>query len=540
MSLTERLRTVVWTALLLQIPFELKDTLLGLSNLQWTFIFLVLINLPSLYQHRKSLIADRLVQAAGVFVVLQWLAATYAPEFNNNAYKAAIRFSAGALLLVMARISPERTSMLRTWTYASMTAAIYALISEAGLGIPGLFRDSEFFVAQVQRLSGSFEYPNVAAAYFAISLPLVWWSPVRPALRWTAAILLWIALVLTFSRGAAAALLTVIMVEMTWLWTRRQNWRLPAGLIAAGAIAAALTIPLSPYMVDVLKRTAAANPPDAEYTTSWNRLRQQPNIHDEVPVRVKNVGTIPWLAKGTGRVALGYKWRNRDTGRFDRGAIVTLLPHDVQPGETADLAAQFQTPAEPGRYSLILDLFVRNFDWFSNAGVFPAVIVSEIQPGVSRGVDIAQIPPRHISQLSGAQFVSRSELWRAALKMFREHPFGVGPDNYRLLYGRFLGFPNWNTNIYSNNLYLEVLTGSGILGLIAFGLIIVAAAPSKPTACALGAAVFLVHGFLDVFLMATPIYFSFWTMLGVRNVGTGFQPARHVPAKNRRLQQVQP
>jgi O-antigen ligase len=102
--------------------------------------------------------------------------------------------------------------------------------------------------------------------------------------------------------------------------------------------------------------------------------------------------------------------------------------------------------------------------------------------------------------------------------MVREHPFGVGPDNYRLLYGRFLGLPHWNTNIYSNNLYLEILSGSGILGLIAFGVILLAAAPSKPTACALGAAVFLVHGFLDVFLMATPIYFSFWTLLGARNV----------------------
>jgi hypothetical protein len=28
-------------------------------------------------------------------------------------------------------------------------------------------------------------------------------------------------------------------------------------------------------------------------------------------------------------------------------------------------------------------------------------------------------------------------------------------------------------------------------------------------------AVFLVHGFLDVFLMATPIYFSFWILAGV-------------------------
>ena len=42
---------------------------------------------------------------------------------------------------------------------------------------------------------------------------------------------------------------------------------------------------------------------------------------------------------------------------------------------------------------------------------------------------------------------------------------GVGPDNDRLQYGKYLGARRWDTHVYSNNLYLEILTGSGILGL---------------------------------------------------------------------------
>src|SRR5206468_12714125 len=111
--------------------------------------------------------------------------------------------------------------------------------------------------------------------------------------------------------------------------------------------------------------------------------------------------------------------------------------------------------------------------------------------------------------------VPRSSLWRAALKMFAAHPFGVGPDNYRLQYGKYLGASSWNTQIYANNLYLELLTGSGFLGLGAFALMILAMQWRADAAC-LAAAVFLVHGLVDVFLMTTPIYFAFWIVLGMQ------------------------
>src|SRR5262245_49941874 len=88
-------------ALVAQIPFELRYTLFGLSNLQWTFVLVVCSSGPLLFANRKRLLSDRLVQAAALFVVIQWLVAAHTAEFQTNAFKGAIRFTAGFLLLAI-------------------------------------------------------------------------------------------------------------------------------------------------------------------------------------------------------------------------------------------------------------------------------------------------------------------------------------------------------------------------------------------------------------------------------------------------------
>jgi O-antigen ligase len=514
----QRWHKILWAALVVQIPFELKYTWLGLSNLQWTFVVLTVLTLPLLYSNRQKVIPDRLVQLAFVFVLIQWIVASLAPEFSVNAWKGAIRFTAGALLLAMARLLPDGKAIQRVWTIASVAAAIYALSEQAGFSLPWLFRSSEFFIAQVQRLSGSFEYPNVAAAYFAMSLPLVWWSTFKPAFRWSAAIVLWCALILTFSRGAAMALIAVSIAGAALAWKKSKDWQPHLGLVVSGIAAVLVASSLVPYFVDAVTRSASQTAESAQYRTAWKSFREEPGVRDEVPIKIRNTGIIPWHAAGAGRVALAYRWWNMDTKRGETGSLVTDLPHDVQPGDTVDVAVSFKTPGSPGRYRLLVELFVRNFDWFSSAGVRPAVVEADIQNGVLKAAERADpltdplLQPR---QESKSDNLSRLDLWRAALRMFRSHPLGVGPDNYRLMYGRFLGLARWNTNIYSNNLYLELLTGSGIIGLGVFMTFVLSIPYRSVTPSVMAIAVFLVHGFLDVFLMATPIYFSFWILAGV-------------------------
>src|SRR5258708_5893968 len=96
----QRWRTIAWVALVVQIPFEVKYTLVGLSNLQWTFLALVALHIPSLYGHRHRLKGDRMVQAAAVFVAIQWMAAFFAPEFIGNATNTAAACTMRSLCLL--------------------------------------------------------------------------------------------------------------------------------------------------------------------------------------------------------------------------------------------------------------------------------------------------------------------------------------------------------------------------------------------------------------------------------------------------------
>src|SRR5262249_13847241 len=153
----------------------------------------------------KRLLYDRLLQCAALFVAIQWLAAAYAPEFHANTFKAAARFTAGVLLLAICRISSKQKLLQQAWAISATVAAVYALIAYTGFGLSSLFRTEEFYIGQIQRLSGSFEYPNTAAAYFAMSLPIVWWSSLRMVVRAFSAFVLWCAIILAFSKGALIA-----------------------------------------------------------------------------------------------------------------------------------------------------------------------------------------------------------------------------------------------------------------------------------------------------------------------------------------------
>jgi hypothetical protein len=287
-------------------------------------------------------------------------------------------------------------------------------------------------------------------------------------------------------------------------------------LLAIGAAAYAALLPLNPYLPRAF--STMRNPIAADYTTAWNNLHQKPNTFDEVPLQIRNTGLMVWSAEGRARFAVAYRWWNPETGKFlnEIPAAITPLPHSVSPGEAVDVLVDFRTPPQSGKYVLAVELFSGNFNWFSRIGVVPALIEGNIEIAADRVVakaDLSALYMRGRAPDSLTASVPRSSLWRAALKMFRQHPFGVGPDNYRLEYGHYLGVSRWDTNIYSNSLYLELLTGSGFIGLAAFGFVLLAI-PWRATSSCIAVAVFLVHGIVDVFIMTTPIYFAFWLLAG--------------------------
>lgn len=105
-----------------------------------------------------------------------------------------------------------------------------------------------------------------------------------------------------------------------------------------------------------------------------------------IPVLVTNAGTEAWPATGTPtgsyRVTFSYHWLDA------AGAVVvfdgerTMLPEDVPPGGSVDLAARVVAPqAPPGEYRLVLTLVQEHVDWFDARGGGTLVLPVTVRPG---------------------------------------------------------------------------------------------------------------------------------------------------------------
>lgn len=123
--------------------------------------------------------------------------------------------------------------------------------------------------------------------------------------------------------------------------------------------------------------------------------------------------------------------------------------------------------------------------------------------------------------------------------MVLAHPLlGVGPDNFRLSYGEYAGLKAADPRLHSNNMYLEVLAGSGLLGGAAFlwllwraAAVFVGSAVLEPGIAAAGLAI-AIHGVVDSFLGFAPIYLLFALTLGLAvastNISQGERDAHRV------------
>jgi hypothetical protein len=505
----ERCFRVAVLALTAMIPFETRFTLLGLSNLQWMFALAAASSIPFLVRRRYELFTG-VVIAAAVFAATQWIAAAAAPDFFSNAAKAALRVTAGVILMAAAAVSRNKDEMLRVWVVGALAAAVYALAAHAGFGVPALFRTEEFYRGAVQRLSGSFDYPNTAAAFFAMTIPLVWMVFRNPAARYASAGLLWLALLLTQSRGGVAALGAAAALAVIGPYSRRAG----AGRLKMIGLAAAPGV-----LIYVLAAWWSA-PPSARYELRLNKLQLGPNETGESEITIWNTGGRNWPAEGRRKVALAYRWFDVRRDAFvSHDPVRTNLEETVGAGDRVTLRAPFRTPPDAGKYLLVWELFRDDLDWFSRAGVIPALAEVDIGTAGERRSGHADLSRWYQSGgTDGPQInasVTRPELWTAAIRMWRERPIaGFGPDNFRLRYGSYLGHTKWDTSVRANNLYLELLAGSGVMGFAAF-MAMTALKRWDVTPVSLALIVFLAHGLADVFLMTTPVYFGFWILMGI-------------------------
>ena len=191
-------------------------------------------------------------------------------------------------------------------------------------------------------------------------------------------------------------------------------------------------------------------------------------------------------------------------------------------------------------------------------------MVQVTEPDASLALSFAEVtgpalgPPAPLKPLPrplqyGSMRPGRLVLWSAAARMLAEHPAtGVGPDNFRLQYGPYLGLVDPDPRLHSNSMYMEILAGTGLLGAAAFAVVCwrvarnawTALAPSRrgsplaghrPADAALltagvvaGAIAIALHGLVDSFLSFTATYVLIAITLGlVVSLGTSSRPHAH-------------
>jgi hypothetical protein len=247
-----------------------------------------------------------------------------------------------------------------------------------------------------------------------------------------------------------------------------------------------------------------------------------------IPVKVTNRGRVTWDPAAAAPFQLSYHWLAADGEQVvEFEGLRTPFPAVVPPGATVAVDARVRAPGVPGRYLLLWDVVIDRRLWFSTDSHVARVLTSVTVTGPPVGPP----PVTRVTRMPrAAPMPGRPTLWRAGARMLRAHPLlGVGPDNFRLVYGDYVGLPIFDTRVNSHNMYLEMLVGGGIIGGAAFAWLCVTAAAacvravrrarrqSAAAAAGVAAAVAAIalHGLVDSFLGFTGTYVLIAITLGL-------------------------
>jgi hypothetical protein len=528
--------------------FSLTDEKLVLLMAAVAWLVLGARALPSAEEWRA------LVPSVALLIVAV-VAAVLAPGFGDEALKAVWRLVAAAfvlLLVVRATRDPGRVLGLM-WAVAIGGGASAVLgIGEAAAWrwldpVLDLFKVAPTRVGADLRVSASFQYATIASMYFEMVAPVAVVLAATASnrrlrlLAATIAVLCTANVLLSLTRAGILTLTLMYAALLLFAWLRpgQLSRRLVAPTLAAfGVLIGGVAILAwhDPVFDMRLVTESDADWYGAAYSAPA-MLSLDPAESVSISLDVRNEGRIVWSSSSTNRshpFALGYRWLSAD-GKdvLDLPAGEVPLPHDVRPGETIHLETLVDVSGLPaGTYRLDWGMVQRDVVQFFERGWANAESVVEVsQP--PNGV-VVKMPATSLRDDGEAAWVvGRLELWRAALRLIETRPLlGVGPNNFRHLYGAQLGLETWDESVHANNLYLELLADFGLLGLAAFlwlsvpglaGLVRCLRARSGLTTSVLllglgpglGVLAFLVHGLLDSFLAFTPTALLFWMMLAM-------------------------
>jgi hypothetical protein len=428
--------------------------------------------------------------------------------------------------LVAACPSPAQTAALGGLLAGALAVAGLAVAEGSGARwldpLLGVFREVPFNVAGARRATGAAEYPNLAAGFLVYGLVVAAGCFARPGrvvmLLGLSGLLAW-GLLHTYSRGALGAAGAGLLTLVAGLALRERGQAARALLAPLTLAACAVAFAFSGEVFRVRLGSEGTAPfYGASYAPEDAAFDLRPREARAARLRVTNKGRRTW--RDADAVHLSYHWYEVERKTLQDGGR-TRLRADVPPGATVALTAEVRAPALPGRYLLLWDMVHEHTTWFSDKLGLGAPVHVVVGGGARRGVRPVSEIGRYLAESSYRP--GRRELWGLALGLFRSRPIlGVGPDNFRWLYGEAAGRKTWDTRLYSNSLYLELLATVGLLGFGGFVLLAGGALSGlvgkkgslESAVLAASLTGFLVHGIFDYLLAFTPIYLAFFMLMG--------------------------
>jgi hypothetical protein len=338
------------------------------------------------------------------------------------------------------------------------------------------------------------------------------------------------AISLTFTRAGLLATFSSLAIVGAFRY-RTSGWERGVAMVAALTVLAVI-MPFSSRSSEAVALRFSSEGQEAWYRASIDAPSQLAVKTGEtitVPLVITNTGLVTWYPNGTSRSRLSYHWLLPDGDRIDGWeGLRTDFPGPVAPGQVVPLSAQVRTPNQPGPYRLMWDVEQEHRFWFSAESDAERYITATEVSGPALGPD----GPRVTLPDRGARVhPSRAVFWKAAAQMTVARPLtGVGPDNFRLLYGDYASLRSADPRLNSHNMFLEVLAGGGLLGAAAFawllwrtGTVLRRAAraatgiwmPLAVSGVAAACTAIAVHGFFDSFLSFTATYVLFAVTLGL-------------------------
>ena len=535
--------------LTLMAPFELTAPLLRLprqsvSNLEAAILCaFVCVAIAVLLTRRLPDWRTPLTSPWIALLVAMVIASAVSPVSRTNAFHMTGRVAAAFGVFLLASNGVTSQARMRTALTLSVSAgvvvSVLTILEYRGVRVVlsalRAFRPAVSTVGAQVRAGGPLQYPTIASMYlevvFACGLGLMLADLVagrhaRVMVLFVALALMAEAIMLTFTRAGLITMATSLL--LVGVLDRLRGRGHGGSALLAGLAAVIVLLFVGSRSADSLWLRMTTEGQDSWYRVAVvapQALELATGSESSVPITVTNTGRLPWDSEATPPLLLSYHWL---TDRGDRFVTFegerTAFPDRVLPDATATVAVRVRAPRHPGRYRLEWDLVQEGRLWFSTEPGAVRTMSSVTVTGDPYAGPIVTTPPPRPTVRPG-----RLVLWQAAARMFAAHPLaGVGPDNFRLSYGAYAGLAGTDERTHSNNMYLEMLAGGGLIVAGAFAWLLWRSAAvavniarrgapsSGAIASGLAAAALAItlHASVDSFLSFAPTYVLFSLTLG--------------------------